>query len=72
MRFVWCLVWLTARMASYRQLIRAACLRPVRTDTRVLEFVERCRAQARAVTADDSDGAEIMDVIEALYEWPEA
>jgi len=62
-------------MASYRQRMRAAGLRPVQIwvpDTRAPDFVEKCRAQARAVAAHDPGGDEIMDWIEALTDWPEA
>ncbi len=63
------------RMASYRQRMRAAGLRPVQIwvpDSRAPDFVEKCRAQARAVAADDPAGDEIMRFVAGVYEWPEA
>ncbi len=62
------------RMATYRQRMRAAGLRPVQIwvpDTRAPEFVELCRQQARAVAVHDPAGDEIMDWIEKVYQWPE-
>ncbi len=62
------------RMASYRQRMRQAGLRPVQIwvpDTRAPEFIEICRQQARAVAADDPAGDEIMRFVAAVYEWPE-
>ena len=50
-------------MASYRQRMRAAGLRP--------EFVETCRRQARAVAAHDPAGDELMQFVADIYEWPE-
>jgi len=64
-----------ARMASYRQRMRAAGLRPVQIwvpDTRAAGFAEICHAQARAVAAHDPGGEEIMRWIEEVYEWPDA
>jgi hypothetical protein len=61
-------------MANYRRRMRAAGLRPVQIwvpDTRAPDFVDKCRAQALAVAAHDPGGAEIMDWIEAVHEWPE-
>lgn len=46
------------RMASYRQRMRAAGLRPVQLwvpDTRSPEFLARCEATAQAIAADDED-----------------
>ncbi len=63
------------RMASYRQRMRAAGLRPVQIwvpDTRAPEFVAACHAQARAVAAHDPGGDEILGWIEETYEWPDA
>ena len=62
------------RMASYRQRMRAAGLRPVQIwapDTRDPEFVETCRRQARAVAAHDPAGDELMQFVADVYEWPE-
>jgi hypothetical protein len=62
-------------MASYRQRMRAAGLRPVQIwvpDTRSPGFVEACRRQARAVAAHDPGGDEIMAWIEKVYEWPDS
>lgn len=63
------------RMATYRQRMRAAGLRPVQIwvpDTRVPDFAEKCRRQARAVAASDPAGDEIMDFIARVYEWPDS
>ncbi len=63
-----------ARMADYRQRMRAAGLRPVQIwvpDSRDPDFAEKCRRQARAVAAGDPAGDEIMDFIAQLYQWPE-
>ena len=62
-----------ARMATYRQRMRAAGLRPVQIwvpDTRAPDFAEKCRRQARAVAGSDAAGDEIMDFIGRVYEWP--
>ena len=62
------------RMATYRQRMRAAGLRPVQIwvpDTRIPDFAETCRRQARAVAAHDPAGDEIMRLVAAVYEWPE-
>ncbi len=62
------------RMASYRQRMRAAGLRPIQLwvpDTRSPEFVEICRRQARAVAESDPAGDEIMRFVASVYEWPE-
>ena len=63
------------RMASYRQRMRAAGLRPAQIwvpDTRDPDFAEKCRSQARAVAAGDPAGDEIMEFIAQVYQWPEA
>ncbi len=63
------------RMASYRQRMRAAGLRPVQIwvpDTRSPGFIEACRRQAHAVAAHDPGGDEIMAWIEKVYEWPDS
>jgi hypothetical protein len=62
------------RMASYRQRMRAAGLRPVQIwvpDTRAPEFVEICRRQARAVAASDPAGDELMRFVADVQDWPE-
>ena len=62
------------RMASYRQRMRAAGLRPVQIwvpDSRAPDFAEKCRRQARAVAASDPAGDEIMRFVASIYEWPE-
>ncbi|BBF93238.1 hypothetical protein BLTE_19230 [Blastochloris tepida] len=62
------------RMASYRQRMRAAGLRPVQIwvpDTRAPDFAEKCRRQARAVAADDPAGDELMRFVAQIYELPE-
>nr|WP_244600215.1 antitoxin MazE family protein [Blastochloris tepida] len=61
-------------MASYRQRMRAAGLRPVQIwvpDTRAPDFAEKCRRQARAVAADDPAGDELMRFVAQIYELPE-
>ena len=63
------------RMASYRERMRAAGLRPVQIwapDSRAPEFVEKCRRQARAVAMSDPAGDEIMRFVAGVYEWPES
>ena len=64
-----------SRMASYRQRMRSAGLRPVQLwvpDTRDAAFVDSCRRQARAVAAYDPAGDELLDFVEAARDWPEA
>jgi hypothetical protein len=54
--------------------MRAAGLRPVQIwapDRSAPDFVEKCRAQARAVAASDPAGDEIMRFVASVYEWPE-
>lgn len=63
------------RMASYRQRMRSAGLRPVQIwvpDTRSPEFAEICRRQAAAIAASDLAGDEILHFIESVYDWPKA
>lgn len=58
------------RMASYRQRMRAAGLRPVQIwlpDTRAPGFVEACRQQARAVAVHDPAGEEIMRFVAGVF-----
>jgi hypothetical protein len=62
------------RMASYRERMRAAGLRPVQIwvpDARNPAFVGKCRAQALAVAAGDPAGDELMEFIASTYEWPD-
>lgn len=62
------------RMAEYRRRMRARGLRPVQIwlpDTRSPEFIAEYRRQAKAIAANDPAGDEVMDWIEATYEWPE-
>ncbi|KAF0210505.1 MAG: hypothetical protein FD139_2002 [Methylocystaceae bacterium] len=62
------------RMASYRQRMRAAGLRPVQIwapDSRSPDFIEKCYRQARAVAVHDPAGDEIMQFVASMYEWPE-
>lgn len=62
------------RMASYRQRMRAAGLRPLQIrvpDTRAPDFAEKCRRQARAVAAGDPAGDELMRFVAQIYDWPE-
>ena len=64
----------TSRMASYRQRMRAAGLRPVQIwvpDTRSPEFAEMCERQSLAIAAHDPGGKEIDEIFGALYESPE-
>ena len=61
-------------MATYRQRMRAAGLRPVQiwvADTRSPTFAEIFHRQARAVAASDPAGDEIMRVVGSVAEWPE-
>ncbi len=61
-------------MATQRQRMRAAGLRPVQIwapDSRASDFAEKCRRQARAVAASDPASDEIMDFIAQVYQWPE-
>ena len=61
------------RMQSYRSRLRAAGLRPVQVwlpDTRAPNFIRKCRAQAKAIAANDPAGEEMQSFIEAVYEWP--
>jgi hypothetical protein len=53
--------------------MRAAGYRPVQIwvpDTSNPEIAEQIRAEARAL-AQQSDHDDVMDWIEAVYEWPE-
>lgn len=62
------------RMASYRQRMREAGLRPVQIwvpDTRSPDFADICRRQARAVAAADPAGDEIMRFVADVAAWPE-
>jgi len=58
-------------MASYRQRMREAGLRPVQIwlpDTCSPDFVATCRRQALAVAAHDPTGDEIMRFVAAVLE----
>ncbi|HEV3235592.1 MAG TPA: antitoxin MazE family protein, partial [Gemmataceae bacterium] len=60
-------------MASYRQRMRAAGLRPVQIwvpDSRSPDFAEKCHRQARAVASDPA-GDELMRFVASVYQWPE-
>lgn len=62
------------RAPSHRARMRAAGLRPLRIwvpDTTDPAFAEKVRLQAKALSQNDPAGDEIMDEIEAGYEWPE-
>ena len=62
------------RMATYRQRMRAAGLRPIQIwvpDSRDPAFADKCRAQALAIAAGDPAGDELMDFVAELYQWPE-
>jgi hypothetical protein len=64
----------TKRMATYRERMRAAGLRPVQLwvpDARSPAFAAECRRQAHAVAAHDPAGNEIMHFLEGLRDWPE-
>jgi hypothetical protein len=39
-------------------------------DTRDPAFRESCRREALAIAKVDKAGEEVMDFIEAVYEWP--
>jgi hypothetical protein len=61
-------------MASYRQRMRSAGLRPVQIwvpDTRAPGFAAKCRRQARSVAASGPAGDEIMRFIEGVRDLPE-
>lgn len=63
-----------ARMAAYRQRMRAAGLRPVQIwvpDTRSPDFAETYRRQARAIAACDPAGDELMSFVASVRDWPE-
>jgi hypothetical protein len=56
-------------MATYRQRMRAAGLRPVQVwvpDTRSPEFAEACRRQSRAIAASDPAGDELLHLAEQI------
>jgi hypothetical protein len=60
-------------MSEYRERLRNAGLRQVQIwlpDTRSPQFAKACRKQASALAAHDKAGSEIMDFIDAAYEWP--
>lgn len=62
------------RMATYRERMRSAGLRPLQIwvpDTRAPGFAETCRRQARAIAAHDPGGDEVMRFIESVVEWPD-
>ena len=66
-------VSITRRMQDYRARLRAAGLRPLQIwvpDTRSAGFVRKCRAQAKAIAAQDPAGEELQSFIDAAYEWP--
>lgn len=65
----------SGRMATYRQRMRAAGLRPIQIwvpDSRDPAFADKCRAQAQAIAASDPAGDELMDFVAELYQWPES
>jgi hypothetical protein len=62
-------------MASYRQRMRMAGLRPVQIwvpDTRSPHFIEACHRQAQAIALSDPAGDEMMQFVDSVYEWPKA
>ena len=64
----------TKRMASYRQRMRAAGLRPVQIwvpDSDAPGFAAKCRRQARAIAAGDPAGDELMRFVAEVSEGPE-
>ncbi len=57
------------RMASYRERMRAAGLRPVQIwvpDVRAPGFTEICQRQAEAVAAHDPAGDELMAFVDSV------
>ena len=64
----------TSRMATYRQRMRAAGLRPVQIwvpDTRAPAFAELCERQALAISAHDPAGDELNSFVASVQDWPE-
>jgi hypothetical protein len=62
------------RMATYRQRMRAAGLRPVQIwvpDTRSPGFAAKCRQQARAIAAGDPAGDDIVRLVKRVQDWPD-
>jgi hypothetical protein len=62
-------------MATYRQRMRDAGLRPIQIwvpDTRASGFADACHRQARAVADHDPAGDEVMRFVASVFEWPEA
>ena len=60
----------SSRMASYRQRMRAAGLRPVQIwvpDTRSPEFTEICRRQAAAVAKAERNDADLRGFMDAAF-----
>jgi Protein of unknown function (DUF3018) len=63
------------RMSEYRERLRNAGLRQVQIwlpDTRSAKFAKAAAKQASAIAAHDPAGDEMMDFIDAIYEWPKA
>ena len=62
------------RIASWRERMRAAGLRPVQIwapDTRSPEFLADCRRQARAIAVGDPAGKELDAFIDEVHVWPD-
>ena len=62
------------RMATYRDRMRAAGLKPVQIwvpDPKAPGFADKCRRQALAIARHDPAGDDALRFIEATYEWPE-
>jgi hypothetical protein len=65
----------TLRMASYRQRMREAGLRPVQIwvpDTRAPDFAAICNRQALAVALHDPAGDDLLRFAEGMADWPDA
>ena len=63
------------RMSEYRERLRNAGLRQVQIwlpDTRSPQFAKACRKQANAIAARDKAGDEMLEFIDAAYDWPKA
>ncbi len=60
------------RMASYRERMRAAGLRPLQIwvpDTKSPDFAAKCLRQSLAIAQSDPDGAAMSQLIEDVADW---
>jgi hypothetical protein len=60
-------------MSEYRARMKKAGLRPVQIwlpDTKSPAFIKAAKMQSLAIAAHDPAGDEILNWIEAVYEWP--